>query len=154
VKEMDVDMDVSGTDRQRNTGEGVADNCRAAPKKRKTLGQAAPRKSKVTWGTATRLREGGHDGPASVSDAATAQPLEKEGGRKKGKFSEVEDILLKKAVESLGQKWSEANLLPGRAYDQILCHYLNHLDPSINKGDFSEEEDGLLKKAFESLGQQ
>jgi myb proto-oncogene protein len=79
--------------------------------------------------------------------------------RRTGKWTAVEDIKLKDAVQMHGAKnWKEiAVLVPGRTRNQCIHRWNDVLDPSIDRatermGKWAEDEDSKLKDAVQMHG--
>ena len=73
---------------------------------------------------------------------------------RKGKWTPVEDELLKKSVQLHGRKsWSKiAKLVGTRDGKQCRDRYCNHLDPQVVKGPWSAAEDLKLLEVHAKLG--
>ena len=74
--------------------------------------------------------------------------------KRRRKFTEEEDNLLKQLVEKLGmKKWEQiAQHVPGRTGRQCRDRYRNYLVPGYFNGQWTQEEDDLIKEKFLQLG--
>ena len=70
------------------------------------------------------------------------------------KFTQSEDELLKKLVESLGANdWqSISRQIPGRNARQCRDRWQNYLSPEVVNGPWTQDEEELLVKKYEELG--
>lgn len=72
---------------------------------------------------------------------------------KKGKWSDLEDQLVKNSVNLLGKSWSLISMLvKTRSEKQIKNRYENYLDPRLNLDNFSPEEDRIILRCYQKLG--
>lgn len=74
--------------------------------------------------------------------------------KRRRKFTQEEDDLLKQLVEKLGvKKWDQiAQHVPGRTGRQCRDRYRNYLVPGYFNGQWTQEEDDLIKEKFMELG--
>ena len=74
--------------------------------------------------------------------------------KRRKKFTQEEDELLKELVEKLGvRKWDQiAQHVPGRTGRQCRDRYRNYLVPGYFNGQWTEEEDNLIRQKFAELG--
>lgn len=76
-------------------------------------------------------------------------------GIKKGKWSDHEDKLLQKVMESHFHGWKYvAEKIPYRTSKQCRDRWNNYVSPAINKNPFSIKDDKLLKRIFAIYGNQ
>lgn len=85
-----------------------------------------------------------------ADDGEDSRPLRKK------IWSEIEDELLRNAVERFGEKaWARvADDLPGRVGKQCRDRWCNHVCPELDRNKWSSEEDEKLLIAVERLGNQ
>jgi hypothetical protein len=74
----------------------------------------------------------------------------------KGKWTQEEDTLLAKAVQTHGKRWVPiAAMVPGRTNPQCRSRWLRHLDPTNGKkGRWTPQEDAILIEAVGKLGKE
>lgn len=74
--------------------------------------------------------------------------------KRKGKFTDAEDILLMILVDKFGKNFKKCSeYLPTRSMVQIKSRYSSNLQQKLKKGSFSEEEDKIIMKYVEEHGQ-
>jgi hypothetical protein len=75
--------------------------------------------------------------------------------RRKGSWTQKEDLLLREAHARFGEQWSRvAELVPGRTDDQCAKRWRESLDPAIDRSEWSELEDQDLFRLVGELGSQ
>ncbi|CAN6479741.1 unnamed protein product [Victoria cruziana] len=90
-----------------------------------------------------------------MAPAAVGSTRAEDEGIKRGAWSEEEDRLLRKCVETYGEgKW---NLVPQRAglkrcRKSCRLRWVNYLNPSIERGRFSTDEEDLIFRMHRLLG--
>ncbi|KAM7449052.1 Myblike DNAbinding domain-containing protein [Porites harrisoni] len=73
---------------------------------------------------------------------------------RKGKWTEEEDELLRKAIEKYGTSWNKlSEMVPGRSGPQCRERWVNALDPKIDKGAWTKIQDQKLLENVEKFGQ-
>lgn len=72
---------------------------------------------------------------------------------KRGPWTEDEDNALRRAVDILGNAWSEvAMFVPCRSNEQCRERYQDYLNPTVTRGRWTEEEDNALFKLVQESG--
>ncbi|KAI8050202.1 hypothetical protein BDF22DRAFT_657239 [Syncephalis plumigaleata] len=75
--------------------------------------------------------------------------------RRKGSWTQKEDLLLREAHARFGEQWSRvAELVPGRTDDQCSKRWRESLDPAIDRSEWTEAEDQDLLRLVGELGSQ
>lgn len=74
--------------------------------------------------------------------------------KRKGKFTDAEDILLMILVDRFGKNFKKCSkYFPSRSMVQIKARYNSNLQQKLKKGSFTEDEDRIIMEFVEEHGQ-